>query len=392
MFAAMVLAAALVVAPSPAEVPREPGTQMTLAAASAVAPSVAEGPQGPGTQIMLELTAKGIYADGKGSGRASSTDLNSIDGFVYTGSTPCELGASRSEPGWMKPGNGWRVSGRVLRHESDGLFVQIDWKRVWTESQRNDTGPGGTLQVFIHSGESVPLEEIPIAPSGSCKAIGARLEASAVVVPNRPPTARMRGTVGTSVDGIHAGAGAGVGAGVGAGNRLPPVGPVGGGASAGAGSSGGVGGGIGANATDLAGFGPGIASLADPVAFDLFLVHTRADGSEDVRQVNLPASGVVHFNFSAITVSTAEGDAKLEISGAIAAVVDVTGEKQLRVIIDRRVTGNGSVNSQGHSRGAYQMPGPDDVYSFETPDLRSKGVEVKSDRVAVRLRLAARRE
>ncbi len=88
---------------------------------------------------------------------------------------------------------------------------------------------------------------------------------------------------------------------------------------------------------------------------------------------------------------TSEGDATYQVGGAIAAVIDVTGEKQLRVVIERKATGGAGVGG-GQSLGAYQMPGPGDVYSFEIPAPRVKGRDVKSDRLSIRVRLVAKRD
>ena len=67
-------------------------------------------------------------------------------------------------------------------------------------------------------------------------------------------------------------------------------------------------------------------------------------------------------------------------------MVDVSGERQLRVSVRRDVTG--AAASKGVSLSAYQLPGPDDVYAIELPQLNVKGEAVKADRVSIRVRLA----
>jgi hypothetical protein len=68
------------------------------------------------------------------------------------------------------------------------------------------------------------------------------------------------------------------------------------------------------------------------------------------------------------------------------AVVDVSGERQLRVSVQRQVTG--AAASKGTSLSAYQLPGPDDVYAIELPPLNVKGEVLKADRVSIRVGLA----
>ncbi len=208
---------------------------MILVAAMAVPSGVADGPQGPGTQLVLEVSAKPIHPDGRQTGRASSNDPSSFTNeFVYAGETPCTLGASASERTITTPGNGWRVSGRVLRHEDGGLFVQLDWQRQWYQSQKIADGLGGSQQVSIKTGDTLALDEIYVTPNAACDAVGVRLEASVVERPVPPPTARMRGGVGMSSGAVAGATGAGAaGAGTATGEQGRLVNPAGNVASAG---------------------------------------------------------------------------------------------------------------------------------------------------------------
>ena len=149
----------------------------------------------------------------------------------------------------------------------------------------------------------------------------------------------------------------------------------------GSGASGGTGSG---GASAGAAFGPGVASTL-PVDLDVWLVHTRADGAEDTLHQRVTAAQS-QFTFPAITIATAQGNASVQVDGGVRAVVDVSGERQLRVSVRRAVTG--AVSSNGSSLSAYQIPGPDDVYAIELPALRVKAEIVKADRVSIRVRLA----
>lgn len=319
-------------------------------------------PQAPPTELVLAISASPILPGGKDLSYARASDPTSFTEYLFSmDNSPCSVGGSVRDLA-SPPTYGWRVSGRVLQRLDENLLVQIEWQRLWEQSQRLNNGLKGSMQVSLHVGDRLPLDEIYVPAVPGCDALGTRLEATVFERVVSPPRAKMRGT----------GAMVGVGAGRGSGS--------------------GMGSGQGQGETALAGFGPGISSLAAPVAVELWLVHTLPDGGEKVQRMTVPASPSSRFRFPAIKIATAEGDATVEISGGVAAVVDVSGEKQLRMLIQRRVSDNPLVIGGGTSISAYQMPKPGDVYSFETPALRVKGVEVKSDRVSLRLRLAERRD
>ena len=117
----------------------------------------------------------------------------------------------------------------------------------------------------------------------------------------------------------------------------------------------------------------------------MWLVHTRADGSEDTQHQRV-SGGEGSFSFAAMSIGTAKGDASVHVEGSARAVVDVSGERQLRVTVRRDVSG--AAASKGVSLSAYQLPGPDDVYAIELPPLNVKGEAVKADSVSIRVRLA----
>jgi hypothetical protein len=324
-------------------------TSLLIAAALTSIAGRPDVPPGPQRQLVLEIVGKTVYADGSTRGWAGDSDPASFGGYVYTGATGCELGAADNEPA-KQPSSGWRIAGRVLQRTNDTLLVRIEWQRVWEQSRRLPDGLKGSMEVSIREGDRLPLDEINSAPAGPCQALGVRLEAAVLDRPVTPPTAKMRGGVGAGagrIGGIGQAAGAGTGQGVAVG-----------------------------------GYGPGIASTT-PAELDVWLVHTRADGTEDAQyqRVRTPEG---RFQFPAITIATANGDASVQIGGGVAAIIDVTGEKQLRLAVQRRIAGGG----QGQSLSAYQMPGPDDVYAIELPDIRAKGEIVKADSVSIRLRLA----
>jgi len=320
---------------------------LLLAAAFTSLTGAAGVPPALDAQLVLEIRATAIYPDVKSFARAGDSNPDSLATYIYIGPTGCEIGASSNEP--TRPVSaGWHVTGRVLQRTGDSVLARLEWQRVWEQSQRVSGGSKKTMDVWIQAGDSLPLDEIASVPTPPCRAQGARLEATVTEQVIGPPGARMSGTVGAGATGRGTGGGTGAGAG---------AGPT---------------------------FGPGIASIL-PVDLDVWLVHTRADGTEDTQHQRV-SDGQGAFSFPAISIATAQGIATVRIEGGVRAVVDVSGERQLRVSVRREVTGAGA--SKGQSLSAYQLPGPDDVYAIELPALRVNGGAVKAVRLSIRVRLA----
>ncbi len=359
--------------------------ELFMIAAALSGPAVVpEAPQRAGMQLVLQVRVISVYPDGSVRGYAAGSDPEAFDGYVYSGPEPCTIGGSNSDPTARKPEFGWRIAGRVLERNGKQFLAQVDWQRHWVQGKLVTDSRKESQQLSISIGDRIMLDQFDIPPSDSCDALGVRLEATVEERPIPPPRAKMTGTVGAVAGGGGAGAAAG--------GRVVPILPLQDPATRGASGSGAAAGGRGAASSELAVFGPGVASLGEPAEVDLFLVHVRPDGSEDVKRMRVPASPNSRFHFEPISVETSVGPATLLVGGAIAAVVTDSGERQLRVVIDRQIMNNPKINGRGQSLGAYKMPGASDVYSFETPQLSSRGVPVTSDRVSVRMKLASRRE
>jgi hypothetical protein len=326
-------------------------------AASLVVPvAVPQVPQGPPKELVLRISATPIYPDGKVHSWVGSDGVTSEDrGYLYGGPNPCSAGASVKEPDQSSPRGipayGWRYFGRVLQRQDDNLLVEIEWQRLWDQSQRIENGQKGSMQVSLHLGDRLPLDDIYVPLVAGCDASGMHLEASVSERLVPPPGAKM---TGTQVVGARAA-------------ELDSFLK---------------------NAAAATAVGSGIAPAAEPVNVDLWLVHELANGTEEVQRMTMSASPSSQFRFPPITVGTALGNATVEVSGSVSAIVTASGEKQLRMLVGRVVRDNLALNGVGHSISAHPMPKPGEVYAFETPDLRSKGEVVKSDRVSLRLRIA----
>jgi hypothetical protein len=328
-------------------------------AASLVGAAAQQAPQGPPKELVLRISATPIYPDGKVHSWVGSDGVTSEDtGYLFGGPNPCTAGASVKEPDASSPhgvpGYGWRYFARVLQRQDDNLLVEIEWQRLWDQSRRIENGQRGSMQVSLHVGDRLPLDDIFVPLVAGCDASGMHLEASASERTVPAPGAKM-----SVVNGV-------------AGARAAELESM---VRSGAGAT--------------VGFGSGIASAAEPVNVDLWLVHELANGTdEEVQRMTMSASPSSQFRFPPITVGTAVGNATVEISGNVSAIVTASGDKQLRILIGRVVRDNPALNGVGSSVSAHPMPKPGEVYSFETPELRSKGEPVKSDRVSLRLRIA----
>jgi hypothetical protein len=350
---------------------------------------MAEVPATPDGELVLEIRAKAIYPDDKSFARAGDSGTDSVASYIYIVPNGCGLGASNNEP--TRPlSAGWHVTGRVLQRTGDSLLARIEWQRLWEQSQRLPASEPRSMEVWIHSGDSLPLDEIASTPTAACKALGARLEATVNDQLIGPPRAHMSGA---GVGGARAGGtGGGTGSSGGTGTGGARAGGTGSGGGGGTGSGGasantsvGSGGSTGSSSASAGpAFGPGVASTI-PLDLDVWLVHTRADGGETTQHQRV-SGGQSQFTFQAITIGTARGEASVQVQGGVQAVVDVSGERQLRVSVQRQVTG--AASSRGTSLSAYQLPGPDDVYAIELPPLNVKGEMLKADRVSIRVRLA----
>jgi hypothetical protein len=177
---------------------------------------------------------------------------------------------------------------------------------------------------------------------------------------------------GTATGGAGRGGGGGAGAvsgGAGSGSGGGAVG-----VPSGSGRGGRGGGGRGSSTADLASALAAVAAMRlvpsqPPMDAEIWLVHKRPDGTEDVQLRTTPVAG--RFVFTPIVVTK---------SGGATVRVDVTGVVLQRIVngtadgltfsLDRRITSDGPppVDLQGGSAVNLVLPAPGEVVSFPLPE------------------------
>ena len=250
---------------------------ITLLCGATVAPVSAWQVPGNNSGLVLEVMARRYSADGMLQGTAGDHGSGEFQGFVYaTSAGSCGLGASDTAP-TSAPAVGWRFTGRVLGTTQGAtgqqLMVRIEWERMWDNGAALTSGPRGTHTLNIGPGNSVVLDRVTAAGTGSCKANEARLEAS--VVSRSAPGSMRYGVAGGVPGGVQGGVGASAfaGRGVGRGGASPATtvgvqGGVAGGVTTDVTTATGRGvgaGGRGANATTTVGVQGGVASTTTDV-------------------------------------------------------------------------------------------------------------------------------
>jgi hypothetical protein len=306
---------------------------------------------------VLRVGVFGYRADGSSALAAWETELSTNS--VVSMTSLCKVTAGSSGPP-ADATDAWRFSGKVQRIDDDEAVLELEWQRIRDRGQPV-TAPAGNGLVTLRAGEKVVLDQvIPDAPS-QCSIVGAsfearytrsRIGAPELEVENAPPASP---------------------------SSSPRTRSSGGGARSGLPRS--------------ANF------LIKALDVNLWLVHT-APGRPDavLHQTLLATDRGADFAFSPITVSTSDGAVVVQVTGSFAVTSGGSGD-QLVFATNRRVTSarldlpvrDGVPDSQGNSRTAVPMPGPDDVLSFEMPPLRVKGQPPLPDQFSVRVRITPSR-
>ena len=225
--------------------------------------------------------------------------------------------AGAAEP--ADAGFGWRIASQIVSRSEKDLVVSVDWRRVWDAGRRISNGPGGSAQLTLHPGDRIPLDHIAnSSPRADCRAVGLGLEVrlGRGDVPRSPVP-----------------------------STLLPIGAT-----------------------------PGGAKAADA---ELWLLHTLPSGAEQVmhQKVRMDRAGG-KFSFAPATVSTPNGDVRVELMGSIDRFSVPTGGEYMVVSLTRLVTGE-SLPEAGvtGTTGSIVPFVPDDVLSFEIPgaSLRGRG-------------------
>jgi hypothetical protein len=206
---------------------------------------------------------------------------------------------------------GWRVASQIVTRTERDVVVSIDWRRLWDDGRKTPNGPGATVQLTLHTGDRIPLDHITNAkPNQDCRAVGLGLE---VRLAQAEASAPAR-------------------------SALLPLGAT-----------------------------PGGAKSVDA---ELWLLHTLPSDIQQVvhQTVRLSTEGG-RFTFAPTAVTTARGDASVELTGSIDRYRTPTGDEYLLLSLTRRVKGPG-LQPEGvaaTTSSVVPLPQPNEVPSFEMP-------------------------
>jgi hypothetical protein len=350
-------------------------------AAVLLAGAAAVSAQTPAPEPIVQIGVFGYQADGTNTGAAYDTEP-SLESVVYVGSTLCQVGAGH-RPAPTYATHAWRFSGRVLSKTAEEAVVQLTWQRVIEGAAPAGT-PEASVQLTLRAGDRVPLDTAAPQSQSSCSVTSAVFEAR--YMPRRFGAHSI--TVGPS--GVRVGA-SGVGRTSGGGGATRGTG---GGTDTGAATSGvsATGGGVRIHATDP-GLKPGERAGERLFEVNLWLVH-KAPGKADevLHQVLRAGAEGAAFAFAPVSVDTSHGPIMVQIAGSFV----FPARQRLVFTTNRRVTRARTDQPardrtkfvEGNSVTAKEMPGPDDVLSFEMPPVLSeKGEPALPDQFSVRVRI-----
>ena len=230
---------------------------------------------------------------------------------LYSRRSVCEPSASSTaEP--KDAAFGWRIASQILSRTERDVVVSINWRRLWEDGRKVNNGPGSTVQLTLHVGARIPLDHIAnVKPVPECRAVGLGLEVR---------VAQAAGATGVAIP------------------AFPPDATPGG---------------------------------TKPIDAELWLLHTSPSDVQQVfhQTVRIPTEGG-RFSFAPTTITSARGEASVELSGSIDRYRTTTGEEYLLLSLTRRVRGYG-LPPEGvptSTRPARTpLPPPTEVISFQMP-------------------------
>jgi hypothetical protein len=315
----------------------------------------------PANSFTVQVGLFSYRADGSNQGSAATGGVaGRFTGNLYAGSG-CSLGAGDREAP-ATAANVWRVAGQIVDMTADSAVVDLQWTRVKDNGQASAANVSQRLT--LQPGTPVTIDSAVLAPEGACDIVRVALEARLA------PRLLGRGFLGSG-GGRSTGAGDGQGTGSGSG---------GGGGSTVA---------IAGGARTVAPAGGG-----QVYSVELWLVRQPAGGPESSTPVLMRVNDSGgSFSFPPVTVSSNEGQAAVTILGTFR-VTGPPDARQLTFSTSRRISqerGAGpnrdTFSGNGSSQTTIPLPGPDEVLSFEMPQIKSGSGADSPDRFSVRLRI-----
>jgi hypothetical protein len=338
---------------------------------------------------IVQVGLFSYHADGTAAGSAFGTS-DRLESIVFASASLCQLGAGfRDLP--ATAAHAWKFTGRVVSATSESAVVQLEWQRTMNEGADVSEAPT-SVQLTLKAGDRVLLDSVAPQTTRGCSVTSAGFEARYVA---RSAGLRHQFTPWAGGGGAGTGIGTGAGTGTGGGFRT--------GSSSGTGSGSGSGGGApaaGAGGRALSGSRvlgvPGENLDPDSLNVELWLVRS-VPGSEDrsLYQALRSSREGAMFAFAPVPVTTPEGVIGVQVSGSFSVQGGGDGDR-LIFVVNRRVSYSAagaelrdrSAEGGNSGRIVRRMPRPDEVLSFELPQLEAAhGHSAVPDRFSVRVRI-----
>jgi hypothetical protein len=351
-------------------------------------PGAASGAQ-PGsafTNINRPIVSSGLFvtsADGQSRGSAVQTGERpgaDMAGVVYI--SPCGVigAASVDRPISAFATDIWLMSGNVQELSDQLASVQIGWRRLRRNGQE-ESSPEQSHTLNLRRGERHTLENIAVPAMGECEERNVSLD---VVFASRQ-----------ELWGIRPG-GAGGGGGGSTGGGMGTRSGSGSGSGSGAGAGAGSGGGGGARYV----VSPAMKGVGDPAlerrTADIWLVRSTPGRADETRHVTSQViAAPMKYSFPPLTMATGFGTLQVVVAGTVEVGVSPDGKPGFHFTATRNMVWSATTQPakgsseivEGSTKTTVDVPGADEVLSFEMPPLRAPDGTVLPDRLSVRVRL-----
>jgi len=322
--------------------------------------------KGPTVQVGLFS----YHTDGSAAGSAFGT-ADRLESTVFASGSLCQLGAGYRDLPAMAA-HAWKFTGHVISANAESAVVQLEWQRVMSQGTMVTEAPT-SVQLTLKAGERVLLDSVAPQTARGCSVTNAGFEARYTT---RASGLNHQFTPTAAAAALGGGAGAGTGAG------------------SGSGTGGGSGGGVAVHSGRVAVTGLTPTS-PDSLKVELWLVRAAPGIEEETFYQALHATreGAM-FAFAPVPVTTVQGAIAVQVTGSFS-VEGGGGGDHLTVVINRRLSRalpgaqpwNRAQEKGGSARITRQMPGPDEVLSFEMPGLDAATGPAIPDRFSLRVRI-----
>jgi hypothetical protein len=310
------------------------------------------------------------HADGTAAGSAFGT-ADRLESTVFASGSLCQLGAGYRDLPAMAA-QAWKFTGHVISANAESAVVQLEWQRVMSQGTMVTEAPT-SVQLTLKAGDRVLLDSVTPQTARGCSVTNAGFEARYTT---RASGLNHQFTPTAAAAALGGGVGVGTGAGSGSG-------------------SGGTGGGAAVHSGRVTVSGLG-ATSPDSLKVELWLVRAAPGIDEQTFYQTLHATreGAM-FAFAPVPVTTAQGAITVQVTGSFSVEGGGSGD-HLTVVINRRLSRalpggqpwDRSQENGGSARIRRQMPGPDDVLSFELPRLDAgNGHSAVPDQFSLRVRI-----